>query len=74
MSYNYSKLDGKIAQCFGTQLRFSQAMGLSERTISLKMNSKRPWKQNEILLACSLLGIPVSKISEYFFAREVQPN
>lgn len=72
MAYDYSNLNGKIAQHYGTQSRFSQAMGLSERTVSLKMNSKRSWKQSEILLACSLLEIPVDEISNYFFTREVQ--
>lgn len=68
MSFNYSKLTGKIVEVFGTQLRFSEAMGLSERTISLKLNSKVEWKQGEINKACSLLGIDISDIPAYFFA------
>ena len=68
MSFNYSKLTGKIVEVFGTQLRFSEAMGLSERTISLKLNSKVEWKQSEINKACSLLGIDISDIPAYFFA------
>lgn len=68
MSFNYSKLMGKIVEVFGTQLRFSEAMGLSERTISLKLNSKVEWKQSEINKACSLLGIDISDIPAYFFA------
>lgn len=67
MSFNYSKLTGKIVEVFGTQLRFSEAMGLSERTISLKLNSKVEWKQGEINKACSLLGIDISDIPTYFF-------
>lgn len=68
MAFNYSKLAGKITEVFGTQLRFSEAMGLSERTISLKLNSKVECKQGEINKACSLLGIDISEIPTYFFA------
>lgn len=67
MAFNYAKLAGRITEVFGTQLRFSEAMGLSERTISLKLNSKVEWKQGEISKACSLLGISVSEIPAYFF-------
>ena len=67
MPYNYSKLVGKITEVFGTQLRFAEAMGLSERTISLKLNSKVEWKQREMSKACGLLGISVMDIPAYFF-------
>ena len=67
MAFNYSKLVGKIVEVFGTQLRFAEAMELSERTISLKLNSKIEWKQGEIIKACDLLRISVSEIPSYFF-------
>ena len=67
MAFNYSKLAGKIVEVFGTQLRFVEAMELSERTISLKLNSKIEWKQGEIIKACDLLRISVSEIPSYFF-------
>ena len=49
MSYNYRKLSGRIVEVFGTQAKFADAMQKSERTISLKMNNKIPWNQQEIL-------------------------
>ena len=67
MSFNYSKLFGRIKEKFCTQGRFSKAMGLSERSLSLKLNNKMPWKQNEILRACSLLEISVEEVHLYFF-------
>ena len=48
MAYDYSKLLGRITEKFGTQARFSGAMGMSERSLSLKLNSKVPFKQPEI--------------------------
>jgi hypothetical protein len=68
MPYNYSSLSGKIVEKFGTQYRFAEAMGLSEHTISQKLNKKQQWKQNEILKACELLEIRKEEIPKYFFA------
>ena len=72
MAYDYSRLAGAITTKFGTQLNFAKAMGLSERSVSLKMNNQIGWKQGEMLKACSLLGIPLASIQEYFFTLEVQ--
>lgn len=67
MAYDYSKLLGRITEKFGTHARFSGAMGMSERSLSLKLNSKVPFKQPEISKACSLLEIGDSDIPAYFF-------
>lgn len=72
MTFNYSKLNGKIVEMCGTQYNFSQQMGLSERTISLKINNKVSWKDSEIYKACRILDIPLDQISKYFFAPKVQ--
>lgn len=67
MPYNYAKLLGRIVEVFGTQAKFSTAMGLSEHTISAKLNGKVEWKQSEISAACTLLGIPDQDIHVHFF-------
>lgn len=72
MSYNYSALLGKIVEVFGTQAKFAEALGVSEHTVSLRLNGKRQWKQEEILRASSLLHIPKEKIAHYFFTLKVQ--
>ena len=71
MSYDYSKLLGKIVEKCGTQLIFSERMGLSDRTISLKLNRKVPWKDTEIVKAAEILEIPSNEIVEYFFKIKV---
>lgn len=38
MSYDYSKLRGKIVEVFGKNEPFATAMDMSERTLSLKLN------------------------------------
>ena len=68
MPYNYSKLLGRIVECVGTQAAFAEKMGLSERSISLKLNGKVSWKQPEIAKACEILSIQMSDIDKDFFA------
>ncbi|QDK70320.1 DUF739 family protein [Lactococcus protaetiae] len=71
MSYDYSALLGKITEKYGTQYNFSIAMGLSERSISLKLNDKVNWKDDEIIKAISVLGIEPKDIPKYFFTTKV---
>lgn len=72
MPYNYSKLLGRIVEKVGTQSEFAKKMGLSERTVSLKLNGKIGWKQSEIANACNILGIQDAEIPIYFFTLLVQ--
>lgn len=72
MAFDYSKLRGKIVEKFGTQTEFSKAMNLSERTMSLKLNGERAWKQDEICRAVGLLELSNEDIQDYFFTLKVQ--
>jgi len=72
MTFDYSKLDGKITEVFGTRGVFAANIRLSERSVSLKMNGIREWKQHEIANCCEVLGIEPNLIHEYFFATKVQ--
>ena len=67
MSYDYSSLLGKITEKYGTQYNFAIAMGLSERTVSLKLNDKVTWKDDEILKAVNVLELDLQDIPKYFF-------
>lgn len=67
MPYDYSKLYGAIAEKCGTRAVFAQKMGLSERSVSLKLNGKIGWKQMEIAKACTILDIDAENIPSYFF-------
>lgn len=72
MSFNYDKLRGKIVEVFGSQRKFAKAMGWSERTLSLKLNGVRSWKQPDICKAIRLLHLKESDIPIYFFNGKVQ--
>lgn len=68
MPYNYAKLLGRIVEKVGTQSNFAEKIGLSERSVSLKLNGKVSWKQSEIAKACEVLDIASVDIPAYFFA------
>lgn len=72
MSFDYSKLSGRIVEKYGTQYNFAIALGLSERSLSLKLNHKVPWKDTEIYRTIELLEIKEEDIYEYFFKPKVQ--
>lgn len=72
MAYDYSKLSGRIVEKCGTQAIFAEKMGLSERTVSLKLNNKIPWKQTEMQKASEVLSFSSGEIQLYFFTLKVQ--
>lgn len=72
MTKDFSKLSGRIVEKYGTQYNFAIAMGLSERSISLKLNSKVGWKDEEIEKAIELLELNLEDIPSYFFTYNVQ--
>ena len=70
--FNYSKLLGAVKEHFGKQCRFAAAMGLSERSVSLKLNNIRCWTQHEMYRFCDLLHLPYTEIPNYFFVFDTQ--
>lgn len=72
MEYDYSRLRGKIIEKFNNNGNFANEIGISERSLSLKLHNKIAFKQTEIDRARLLLDIPIEEISEYFFKKKVQ--
>lgn len=67
MTFDYSLLRGKIAAKYRNQRGFARAIGISEHSVSLKLNGKKQWRQDEIVRICELLDISTTAIPIYFF-------
>ena len=72
MTYNYSKLKGRMAELNYTQEKLAAEMGISARSLSLKLNGIRTYTQRDIVSACEALEIPHEEIPIYFFTPLVQ--
>lgn len=68
MPYTYNKLRGRIIEKFGTQEEFARKIGISKNSLSLKMNGKTSFSQNDIIKWSELLEIDANEIGQYFFA------
>lgn len=73
-TYDYRKLRGRIKEKFGTQAEFSRKIGLSEVSVSNKLNNIVDWGQEEMENTISVLDIPYSDIHAYFFTHKVEKN
>lgn len=69
--FDYNKLRGRIREVFGTQEEFGKAIGLSNTSISAKLNNKVEWSQHEINKAVDALGLSDNEIFAYFFTEKV---
>ena len=72
MQFDYSKLLGRIKECGETQKTLSEKVGISESTMSLKLNNESFFGQREMLKICDALGLSYSDIGAYFFAPKVR--
>ncbi|MDO4384361.1 MAG: DUF739 family protein [Clostridia bacterium] len=69
--FDYAKLNGRIKEKVGTQARFAKALGVSEPTLSKKLNNKTVFTADEINRSCEVLEISFAEIPIYFFAPKV---
>lgn len=72
MEYDYKKLCLRIVEMVGTQACLAQRLGISERSLSLKLNNQVSWKQPEISRTAEILGICPEMIPTYFFTERDQ--
>lgn len=67
VKFFYGKLKGRIEDKFGSQKTFAKVIGLSETSLSKKLNSKNCFTNQEIVKWCNLLEISLSDVDSYFF-------
>ena len=68
--YNYDKLRGRIREILKSESKYAEAMGLSNASISAKLNCDVYFSITEIDKTISLLNIPTNEIYDYFFYKK----
>lgn len=69
MPFDYSQLKGSIKAIYDKQSDFAAALGISERSLSLKLNNKVPFTQPEIYRSSELLKLNSAKMKSHFFTK-----
>lgn len=74
MEFDFSKLNGRIVERFGTRANFAAAAGYTKTQLSARLNNQVHFPANEIYELCApdLLDLSVSDIPVYFFAPKVR--
>lgn len=70
--FDYSKLKGKIKEVFDIQSNYAKALGLSETSVTNKLNNITNFTQTEIYETSKLLSISKEEIGLYFFTEKVE--
>lgn len=70
--FDYSKLRGRIREKFNNECLFAKEMGLSQATMSNKLNNGSEWTDREIEKAIRLLGLTIKDIDQYFFEKKLE--
>ena len=68
MGFNHAKLLGRIREYGYTQESLSDAIGINESTLNVKLNGKGYFNTKEIDKMAELLKIPDDEIGVYFFS------
>lgn len=71
MAFDYNKLRGRIVEKFGNQTVFAESYGISENTLSLKLNNKVRFTSDDIVKMSKMLEIPKDDVGLYFFTLKV---
>lgn len=69
MGIKYPKLRGRIIEKYGNMKNFSERIGISETTMSLKMTGKRGFTQKNVFDWAEALDIDLSEVGDYFYAK-----
>lgn len=71
MSFDYSKLRGRIVEKFGTLSAFADAVNLSEVALSRKLNNKVAISQADIIVWSKALDVQLEEYGAFYFAQKV---
>lgn len=71
IEYEYGKLRGRIRECFIQQSEFAQKLGISETSLSNKLNNKTAFDQDEIYRVIEMFDLSAEETLAYFFTTKV---
>ena len=74
ITFDYSKLRGRIREICKTQESYAEKLGISYVSLSKRLNNQLEFSSSEIYNSCNTLEIPVNQIPDYFFTLNVQKN
>ena len=74
MSFDTSKLRGRIVEKYGTIGKFAEKAGCLQSTISGYLSGEKLLNQDKILKWSELLEIPENELSAYFFTQKVDES
>ena len=68
MTFNYSKLIGRIAEKGETRESLSAKIGMSSMSLRSKLQGKTTFRQDEIVTIADVLEIEIEEIPAFFFS------
>lgn len=68
--YDHNKLRGKIREKYGSEVKFAKSMGLSQATLSAKLNDKVDFTRTELIKMQELLNISDDEFRGIFFLKD----
>lgn len=67
--YNYSKLRGLIKEHFGNLEDYAHYIGISSTSLNERLNSRLPFKQNEMDRSIKAFKVSSKEIDTIFFCK-----
>lgn len=71
IKYNYDKLRKKFKELGIKEKEVAKELGISKSTLSLKLNNRAIFSQDEILKILLMLNLSDSETKEYFLTQKV---
>jgi hypothetical protein len=66
--FNYAKLKGRITEKCGSQKAFAELLGISEGTLTSKLQGHTYFTQTEVFRSIKILDLDPGSVTLYFFA------
>lgn len=70
--YDYSRLEGRIIEKYGTRQAFAEAVGFNPTTFSRKLNGAFEFRPSEMSRMIETLEIPLRDVGYYFFLKKTK--